>query len=169
MYVYIKIIDLILIIAVCTCIGMIKASTFNKRVIDLRNFKSALGMFKSKIEFTYEPLNVIFYEISKAIYGEKENVFEEFNRNLKKINDTSLAWQSAVDKISFKSCDKEIIFMLGKMLGKTDKNGQLSEINLIDKFIDKQIEEAIIEKQKNEKLYRTLGVTLGITIALILV
>jgi stage III sporulation protein AB len=166
---YIKIIDLILIIAICTYIGMIKASTFNRRVTDLRNFKSALGMFKTKIEFTYEPLNVIFNEISKVIYSEKENVFKNFNKELEEINDSSLAWQNSVNKSNFKACDKEIIIMLGKMLGKTDKDGQLSEINLISEFIDKQIEEAIMEKQKNEKLYKTLGIAFGITIVLILV
>ena len=59
--------------------------------------------------------------------------------------------------------------MLGKMLGKTDKSGQISEIELVSNFLDKQINDAEEMKTKNEKLYKTLGVLGGLTIAIILI
>lgn len=47
--------------------------------------------------------------------------------------------------------------------------GQLSEIELISKFIDEQIIKAEEEQKKNEKLYKSLGIITGIGIAIILI
>ena len=65
--------------------------------------------------------------------------------------------------------DIEIINGLAKMLGKTDIDGQVSEIRLTEKFIDTQIKEAESEKLKNEKLYKTLGATVGLAIVIVLI
>jgi len=48
-------------------------------------------------------------------------------------------------------------------------NGQLSEIELMEKFIDKQIEIAEEAQKKNEKLYKSLGIITGIAIVIILI
>jgi stage III sporulation protein AB len=52
--------------------------------------------------------------------------------------------------------DKDILKDLGKLLGQTDIDGQISQIKLVSNFLDIQIEEANKEKMKNQKLYRTL-------------
>lgn len=49
------------------------------------------------------------------------------------------------------------------------QNGQVSEIKLIDKFLDTQIEKAEQDRRKNEKMYKTLGVTMGLAIVVILI
>lgn len=54
------------------------------------------------------------------------------------------------------------------MLGKTDLDGQISEIELSDTFLDEQIESAIFEKNKKEKLNKSLGMIAGITIIILL-
>ena len=55
------------------------------------------------------------------------------------------------------------------MLGKTDLDGQVSEIRLTEKFIDTKIEDAKLERKKNEKLYKTLGLTFGLGIIIVLI
>ena len=55
------------------------------------------------------------------------------------------------------------------MLGKTDLEGQISEIKLVQNFLNTQIDLAEKEKQKNEKLYKTLGGVIGLAIVIILV
>ena len=55
------------------------------------------------------------------------------------------------------------------MLGKTDVNGQLSEIELTMSFLDTQITVAQEECKKNEKMYRTLGTIFGLAIIIILI
>ena len=58
--------------------------------------------------------------------------------------------------------------MFGKLLGKTDKAGQINEINVTSKLIDTLIEKAEIELTKNYKLFKTLGPIVGIGICIIL-
>ena len=67
-----------------------------------------------------------------------------------------------------KKADIDIIKGLGRMLGKTDLSGQISEIKLVNNFIDAQIDEAKQEKDKNYKMYKTLGIVVGATIVIIL-
>ena len=151
-----------LIIGICSYIGNIKATTFGKRYQELKKFKRALGVFKSKLEFTYEPVNEIFESISRIVYEQEDNPFQTFLE--------SKDWNSAVDKQKyFEVEDKDVAKGLGKMLGKLDKDGQLNEIYLVDEFIDKQIESAYEIKQKNEKLYRVLGTSAGIAIAIVFI
>ena len=68
------------------------------------------------------------------------------------------AWDYAIEvsNTSMNKEDKEVIKGLGKLLGKTDLDGQVSQIELTDRFIDTQIEKAEKEYTKNEKLYKTL-------------
>jgi len=54
------------------------------------------------------------------------------------------------------------------MLGKTDLDGQLSEIELSDSFLDEQIEDANNEKYKKEKLNKSLGMIVGLAIVVLL-
>ena len=158
----IKGILLVLIIVTSSLIGNIKSKTFQKRYLELKKFKSGLGIFKSKLEFTYEPVNEIFTDISKLVYEDEENIFKRFTEN----ND----WNLAVDtQNNFNNEDKEVAKNLGKMLGKLDKSGQLNEINLVDSFIDKQIENAFEVMKKNEKLYKVLGRSAGIAIAIMFI
>ena len=160
--IFIKIVLISLIFMTTSLIGNIKSKSFEKRYLELKNFKSGLAIFKSKLEFTYEPINEVFKDISKIVYDDKENVFKNFIEN----NDGNLAVES---QENFENDDKEVIKSFGKMLGKLDKSGQLSEINLADEFLDKQIENAFAVKEKNEKLYKVLGRSVGIAIAIIFI
>lgn len=166
--IYIKFINLISIFIICSYIGYIKAKSFENRVIELNKFQNALVMFKSKIEFTYEPINSIFSDISKVIYLNEENIF------LKTINceqEIYLSWIKSINetKNNLIKEDKDIIKMFGKMLGKTDIQGQVNEILLTQSLIEKQIEKAEQEKNKNMKLYKTMGVICGMGICIILI
>ena len=131
----IKIVILALIMILTTKIGIEKASTYTVRLEELNKFKESLCFLKTKIEFTYEPLNEIFKEISSLVYENKENIYKELTS--KSIDDGSdnslfLSWQNATKTIlnSVKNEDLIIIRNFGKLLGKTDKQGQISEIEL---------------------------------------
>ena len=58
---------------------------------------------------------------------------------------------------------------LGKILGETDVEGQINQIELTETLLKNQIKEALEEKVKNSKMYRTLGVTVGLAISIILI
>lgn len=132
--------------------------------------RKAFNFFEEKIKFTYEPIPDVFEEISNKV---KENVGEIFYNSSKSMENESagVAWEKAVDEANnnFTKEDKDIIKGLAKMLGKTDIDGQVSEIRLTSKFLDVQIKDAEIEKNKNEKLYKTLGATVGLALVIILI
>jgi stage III sporulation protein AB len=169
---YLKIIEIISVILLCSILGNIKARTFSKRVVELKNIKSALNIFKSKIEFTFEPISEIFNEISNSVYLGEENIFNLVNLILNSNQEKyiNLAWNKAIDtfKNNLNSEDKEILKMLSSNLGKSDKSGQISSIEVIDRFLDTQINQAETEKAKNTKLYKTLGTVVGCTIGILL-
>lgn len=163
----IKNIELISIIMICSYLGFLKSKTFENRVLELSKFQNALVMFESKLKFTYEPIKSIFEEISKVIYKNENNVFFYTSKEERNIYN---AWCIGIDKNDFfNDEDKNVTKMMGKLLGKTDIDGQLSEIELGLELINKQIKAAEIEKNKNSKLYKTMGVILGIGISIILI
>ena len=169
MLIILKIFLLFFIILLCTKIGILKAKTYDNRVVELKKMKSSLEVLRSKIEFTYEPIKDIFLEISNIVYHNTDNIF---SRTIEQMNKKAVyfAWNEAVEEENnLNPEDKETIKMFGKLLGKTDKNGQINEINVTTKLLDVQIEKAESEKNKNFKLFRSLGVTVGIGICIILI
>ena len=57
---------------------------------------------------------------------------------------------------------------LGKLLGQTDVEGQVSEIEVTENFLNMQIDKAEEDKKKNQKMYKTLGITIGLIFVIIL-
>lgn len=168
MFSILKILILIGIFAICTSLGLLKAKSYRNRVVELKQMKNALEVLKSKIEFTYEPIKDIFSEISKIVYNGQENIFQETLTQIDEKGVTS-SWNNAVEKnINLNEEDQSTIKMFGKLLGKTDKAGQINEINVTSKLIDTLIEKAEIEQNKNYKLFKTLGPIVGIGICIIL-
>lgn len=170
--VYMNVIRLIilgLIFISSSSIGILLAKRYGKRVEELKEMKNALNMLKTKIKFTQEPLPEMFEQISKTTNTLISNVFQKASNEMKKINATQ-AWNQSIDETSLNinNEDKNIIKNFGKLLGKTDIEGQLSEIELTNNFIDMQIEKAEEEKQKNEKIYKTLGTVIGLAIVIVL-
>ena len=70
--------------------------------------------------------------------------------------------------IMSKKQDKNVLKSLSKLLGQTDIEGQTSQIEITQKFLETQIKQAEEEKRKNEKLYSKLGTTIGLAIVIIL-
>lgn len=81
------------------------------------------------------------------------------------------AWEKAIEtsETNLTEEDKNVLFMLSKMLGQTDVEGQISQIEVTEEFLEKQIKEAEDEKNRNEKLYSRLGTTIGLVIVIILI
>lgn len=158
----------IIIILICTYLGLDKAKQYDRRVTELQKIKNGFNFFRSKIEFTYEPIKEILEEISISVYENNENIFKKAKEYMKE-KSINIAWNDALDEeTKINNEDKEILKMFGKLLGKTDKKGQISEIDLSLNFVDNQIQKAELEKIKNAKLYKSLGLIVGLGIVIIL-
>ena len=165
----IKYFILFLILILATMIGRFLSKKYVYRLEELEDIKNALNILKSKIKFTYEPIPEIFEEISKT---SSRNISELFKTAKIKMNDLTAneAWEEAIEESqnNLKKEDKDVLKTLSKLLGQTDAEGQISQIEITENFLETKIQEAMEEKKKNEKLYTRLGTIMGLTIVIIL-
>lgn len=168
----IKYISLVSILVLAIYIGNLMSKKYINRVKELIQIKLAFNIIKSKIKFTQIPLKDIFEQIYKTTEEVSLKKFwkktiDELNKNL----EIETAWGNAIrdTETNLNKEDLDILLDMGKMLGKTDVDGQVSNIEIASDFIDTQIEKAEMEKQKNSKLYKTLGFVTGVGIIIILI
>lgn len=169
-----KMILLLGIFSASSMVGILIANQYNERLQELKEIKSALNIFKTKIQFTYEPIAEIFQDIANTIASHCQNVSRIFLSASKKIQEEQIeagkAWKESLQENthSMKQEDIQVLENLANLLGKVDVEGQINEILLVENFVDEQLEKAEIEKRKNSKMYKTLGVTIGLAIVIFL-
>ena len=165
-----KIILLFSVFGISTFLGYIMANKYKGRLHDLKLILSILNIIETKMKYTYEALPQIFEDISNKYTGGIGNLFKTAKDKMKYLS-AGEAWNYAICN-SFTFMNEEdikILNNLDKMLGKTDIEGQLSELELVKKFIETQVNNAEEEKKKNEKLYRSLGMTIGLALVIVLI
>jgi len=165
-----KYIIIFLVFCISFYIGNLISKKYTLRLMELKDFKNALNIIESKIKFTYEPLPDIFLQTSKMVSKNISKIFIEASNNMK-VENAEDAWNKSIEAgiTNLDTDDIENIKNFGKMLGKTDKEGQLSRIELTKAFIEMQIEKAKIEEEKNAKMYKTLGGIVGLAFVIILI
>ena len=165
----IKYILLFAIFGLSTAIGMTISKSYENRVIELKEFKNMLNIMKTKIKFTYEPLTEIFNQIANCNETSVEKIFGQMSNQIT-YYPTREVWENCIQNadISINQEDKDILKKLGKMLGQTDVEGQISEIGVIESFLNMQIEKAEEERKKNQKMCKTLGIIVGLVFVIIL-
>ena len=166
----IKYIILVLLLISSSYIGILISKKYQGRVKELKEMKSYLTIFCAKIKLTYQPIPQIFEEL-----GNKENsnisyIFKTASKNMQEMP-AGEAWLKAIDmqNTELKKEDIEVLKGLSNLLGKVDLEGQVSEIELVDNFLDNQIEKAEEESKKSVKMYKTLGLTVGLAMVIILI
>lgn len=149
---------LLMVFLACTYIGITISSQYRKRVEELKEMKKSFLGLETKMKYTYEILPEIFMEIANGLKENIAKIFENASLQMQEKN-AKEAWIQAVEtsRTSMTKEDLEILKGFGKLLGKTDMEGQVNQIELTNQFLDAQIEKAEKERIKNEKLYKTLG------------
>lgn len=165
-----KYIIICLVFLICFLIGNIISKRYTLRVNELKDFKNALYIIENKIKFTYEPLPEIFMQTSKLLSENISKIFVSASNYMKELSSQE-AWDKSLNESNtyLNKDDIENIKGFGKMLGKTDKEGQVSHLELTKTFIDIQIEKAKTEEIKNSKMYKSLGAIVGLAFVIILI
>lgn len=169
---FIKCILIILVLFLFYRIGTLYSKKYINRVEQLEKIKEMLNIFKAKVNFTCSTIQEIF---SQLYIDNNNNIGEIFNQaNIYMEDNTAKdAWEKSLDETKEKTnfTDEDIIVLktLGKMLGETDLQGQISQIELTQSLLNSQIKEAQEEKVKNSKMYKTLGITVGLAVGIILI
>ncbi len=149
----IKIFMLFLVFVTSTLIGKFLSKRYVYRLEELEEVQNSLNIFKSKIKFTYEPIPEIFEEISQ---NTSKNIGLIFLKAKQKMNEetANIAWEEALDEVvkenktNLKNEDINILKNLSKLLGQTDVDGQVSQIEITQNFLETQIKEARSRKSK---------------------
>lgn len=169
----IKVIILFSILFSSSYIGILLAKKYENRVKELKQIKSSLNMFSTKIQLTYEPIPNIFEELSRKENINCKNVKNIFKNAYEKMTTipAGQAWIEALDKTNtnLNKEDIEVLKGLSNLLGKVDMQGQINEIEVVENFINMQIEKAEEENKKNKKMYKTLGITAGLALVIIFI
>ena len=165
-----KLFLLALIIGASSAIGILFSKKYANREKEIKEIKTALNMFATKIKFTYEPIPNLFMEISNKVGGNVGEIFQRAALNMKE-QTAGNSWNNALEEVNHNLVKEDVAILknLSRLLGQTDLEGQISEIEVVNRFLTSQLENAEEERRKNEKMYRTLGVVTGLTIAIILI
>ena len=165
-----KSIVFVLIFCTTTLIGIIISNKYKSRVKELKEIKTALNVLETKMKYTYEPIAEIFKEIVDGRNSNISNIFKNAVSNMYHYS-AGDAWTNALDNTTTNLNKEDILVLknLNRLLGKTNLEGQVSEIQLTTRFLDTQIEKAEKEREKNQKLYKNLGIIAGLTIIIILI
>lgn len=169
--IFIKYILIFFVFLIFLAIGNLYSKRFTNRVVELEKMNNMLNIFKAKIKFSCSTIEEIFTQIYEDNHDNIGAIFKRANTYMEESNSKE-AWEKAVDEAepttNLKKEDITAIKTLGKMLGNTDVEGQVSQIELTSSFIDMQIKKAEDERRKNEKMYKTLGTVIGLAIVIIL-
>ena len=165
-----KIVMLFAVFGTISTIGVKISNRYTERANNLKQIKKALNIFETKIMYTYEPIPDVFLEISKKIKGDVGKLFWDASR-IMSLDFAGDAWEKSLNNsnIMLLEDDKEALRSLGKLLGSTDIDGQLSQIRLVNGFLNEQIKEAIEQKNKNETMYKKLGIIVGLAVVIVLI
>ena len=167
---FIKFIVLLLIFWTISRIGVKIANKYVARANNLKQIKRALKILEAKITYTYDMLPDLFYEITEKTKGPVSNLFKNTGDRMH-LEFAGEAWENAIDNSDMELTDedKDVLKSLGKLLGTTDMDGQLNQLNLVNCFLDEQIKEATKSKEKNCVMYRKLGIIVGLAVIIVLI
>lgn len=153
-------------------IGRKISQKYTYRLKELIEIKEIINNMKTKIRFTYAPIKEVFTDIERNTNSVGiQEIFGSARNNIDILSGEE-AWDKAVKSSNstyLVNEDKEFLCSLGKSLGRTDVEGQLSQFDITQELIQKQIENARINRNKNEKLYNQLGAIVGLAVVIVLI
>lgn len=163
---------LIAIMSCSTSIGFLLSKRYADRLNELSDLYVLINILQNKIKFTQLPLIETFEQIGNiSVKTGVKNIFLKCSTELKN-NKLEDSWKDVIKQekvfLNLKNEDIETIITLGNILGKSDVEGQMNEINEFKERLSIQIKQAEEEKRKNAKMFKSLGTVIGLVIVIIL-
>ena len=170
----IRIIGMLLTVASSAALGLYLSNLGIFRQKDLLEFKRALLILKSEIEYIATPLPEAMANISEKLRCPMDGLFADYSKLLKsnaKGESAYHLWQSAIEShkraMFLKDDDIEIIESFGKTLGYLDKQMQIDSIRNTLDYIDVQVSSLQESNEKNKRMYRSLGLIAGLLLLVV--
>ena len=170
-----RIIGMMMVFIASSGIGIAYSYMYKKRIEDLSNWKKCIIHLKNEINFSLTPLPEAFEMISKRYIGPFSTFFYELSCILDNHSTTPLIkldekkLRDLLNGTCLGEKDNRVIIDFIKNIGLSDKDSQISTINLHLESLENEIQDARKDEEKNNKLYKTLGVLAGIFIIVIFI
>ena len=165
-----KIVGIVVIISVTSFGGSYFSSALKNRVVILKK----LNYMLDEILILIRCKSATVYEIAETLAADQR--FSDFDFLKKVISDKNKPfrenWCSAVSENipqGAKKSDIELLTDIGRKLGASDLEGQISTISLWQSELVSAISSAEEDYARKAKLYRSLGVLMGAFISIMLV
>jgi len=171
---FLRIIGSLAVIAGCTALGVYYSAKDGFRVQELQEFKKALLILLSEIEYMRTPLAVACENIASRTALTISPLFSDFAELVasKEGESTYQMWCTALASIRPKTFmaaeDLDIIEGFGKTLGYLDQAMQKNAIGYAINYIDEKTTSLNLQGDKNKRMYRSLGVIGGLLITVAL-
>ena len=155
----------------CLGIGRWAAAQMGRRVRLLEASISLIEFFKAQLAFTMaEPVSILQEAVSRKAMKDLPFVFSclDLCRQGEIFPD---AWQKSLQAErsgALSDEDRQILMDLGEILGSTSLQGQLDQLNLLQKRLQLQQDAAAERYQTSGKLYQSLGLMGGLALVIIL-
>lgn len=162
----------ILILVGSTSIGFLVSNRYTYRLNELKEILNRINILENKIKFTHMPLFYIFSELAKIDNNLNiAKLFQSISINLKE-NSIQNSFDKAIKDnkglLNLKEEDYKLLKDISLVLGKTDIEGQIAEIEQFKILLKYNITNAQKDVEKNSKMYRSLGTIAGLVIIIIL-
>lgn len=161
------------IIAGCGSLGLWLANRIRRRPVELREFVMALALLDTEIVWGATPLPEAFGILKERTDAPWQGFFAELQDRLQRGESASIAWNevSLAQNTHFclKHEDWQVIRDVSKGLGRSDRQEQHKQLELIQRQLALIKDQAGIWSEKQAKMWSYLGFLCGIAGVLILI
>jgi len=154
--------------------GMSVGGAYTRRPRELKSLQTALKLLATEISYALSPLPEALANVAARSPAEVAPLFRVAGEELAGMTGggAAQAWQKATSQLgqrtSLTGGDLALVNQLGQALGISDRDDQMSHLQLVLHQIDLQIAEAQEAAGKNARLWNYLGFLGGLALALIL-
>jgi len=169
-----RIVGALAVLAGSVGLGLYYAAREGFRAKELLEFKKALLILSSEIEYMRSPLAVACANIARRTDASVSRLFQYFADQLTAGDgDTAYQlWLTSAQQVKANSFmaaeDWDVIEGFGKTLGYLDKNMQQNAISYAVNYIDDKAAALQTTSDKNKRMYRSLGAIGGLLITVVL-
>ena len=170
---FVKILGALLMVGVCSYTGYIFSQRFIQRHRELTVLQMGLEILGSEIIYMRTPLPTAFKKIALRLEEPVAGIFFAAGRKLERDEAyPRQAWREALEEkkgeSAFSPQDLQVLAGLGTVLeGDSDSEGQVRQLKILAKEVERLVLEAEGEKTKNVRVWRYLGLLGGLAFAIL--
>ncbi|MDA8229443.1 MAG: stage III sporulation protein AB [Desulfitobacterium hafniense] len=154
-------------------LGLIIANRIRKRPVELRQFLTALALLDTEILWGRTPLPEAFANLKERTDDSWRDFFGELEERLKRGEAAGYAWNQTIKSLDRSFClkpeDWQVIRDIGKGLGRSDRQEQHKQIQLVQQQVSLLKEQVSTWAEKQAKMWSYLGFMSGIAAVIFLI